>query len=68
MISGSQNISPKVDFRKSKYITESRLPKVKIYHRKSTSGSRKSLPKVNFRISKNIIGNRLPEIKKLKQF
>jgi len=62
--SESQNISPEVDFRKSKYITGSRLPKVKIYHRKSTSETQKSLPEVNFRKSKIITGNRLPKVKK----
>jgi len=48
MTSGSQNISPEVDFQKSKYITGSQLPKVKIYHRKSTSGSQKIFSKVDF--------------------
>jgi len=48
----SQNISPEVDFQKSKYITESRLLEVKINHRKSTSGNQKSSPEVDFRKSK----------------
>ena len=42
-IFGRQNISLEVDFRKSKYITRSRLPKIKNHHRKSTSGSQKTL-------------------------
>jgi len=64
MTSGSQNISPEVDFRKSKIITGSRLSEVKNHHRKSTSGSQKSSPEVDFRKSKNITGSRLPEVKK----
>jgi len=54
MIFGSQNISPEVNFRKSKYITGSRLLEVKNYYRKSTSENQKTLPKVDFRKSKNI--------------
>ena len=61
---GSQNVSPKVDFRKSKYITGSRLPEVKNYHRKSTSGSQKIFSEVDFQKSKNIPGTWLPEVKR----
>jgi len=64
MTFGSQNISPKVDFRKSKIITGSRLPEVKNHHRKSTPGSQKSSPEVDSRKSKNITESRLPEVKK----
>jgi len=46
--SGNQNISPEVDFRKSKM----------------TSGSQKSSPEVDFRKSKKTFGSRLPEVKK----
>jgi len=48
MTSGSQNISPEVDFRKSKIIT----------------GNQKLSPEVDFRKSKNITGSRLSEVKK----
>jgi len=37
----SQNISPEVNFRKSKYITRSRLLEVKKHYRKLTSESQK---------------------------
>jgi len=60
MTSGSQNISPKIDFRKSKCITGSRLPEIKNYHRKSTSESLKIFSEVK----KSILGSRLPEVKK----
>jgi len=46
--SGSQNISPEVDFRKSKM----------------TSESQNVSPEVDFRKSKKIFGSRLPEVKK----
>jgi len=62
MISGSQNISPKVNFQKSKYITRSRLPKVNFRKSKyitgsqlpeiKITGSQKILPEVDFRKSK----------------
>jgi len=55
--SESQNISPEVDFRKSKCITGSQLPEVKNYHRKSTSGSPKIFLEVDFSKSKNIPGS-----------
>jgi len=48
------NISPKVDFQKSKCIIGSRLSKVKMYHRELTSGSKKLSLEVDFRKSKNI--------------
>ena len=64
--SRSQNISPEVDFRKSKYITGSRPPEVKNNYRKLTSENKKTLPKVDFRKSKNITESRLPELKKRK--
>ena len=55
------------DFRKSKCITESRFPKVKMYHRKSTFGSQNVSPEVDFRKSKNITGNRqFPKVKNFK--
>jgi len=59
----SPNISPEVDFWKSKCITGSWLPKVKMYHRKLTSRSQKVSPKVNFRKSKYITRSRLSEVK-----
>jgi len=52
-----QNILSKVDFWKSKYITESRLSEVKIYYQKSTSESQNILSKVDFRKSKYISGS-----------
>jgi len=48
-ISGSQNISPEVDFRKSKCITGSQLTEVKNHHRKSKIISVSRLPEVDFR-------------------
>jgi len=63
--SGSQNISPDVDFRKLKYITESQLPKVQIYHRKSISENQNVSPEVDFQKSKIITGSRLPEAKNI---
>jgi len=45
MTSGGKNIPPKVDFRKSKCITGSWLPKIKNYHWKSTSRIQKTLRK-----------------------
>ena len=59
-ISKSQNISPEVDFQKSKCITGSQLPKVKNHHRKSTSESQIIFPKVDFRKSKKFFGSWLP--------
>jgi len=61
--SGSQNVSPEVDFHKSKYITGSRLLKVKIYQRKSTFGSQNISSKVDFQKSKYITGSQLSEVK-----
>ena len=44
--SENQNISPEVDFQKSKIITGSRLPKIKKHYRKSTSENQKTLRKL----------------------
>ena len=53
-----------VDFRKSKYISGSRLSEVKIYHQKSTFGSQNISPEVDFlHKSKCITKSRLPEVK-----
>jgi len=51
------------DFQKSKYITGSRLSKIKIYHRNLTSENQNISPEIDFRKSKYITGNRLSKIK-----
>jgi len=61
---GSQNILSEVDFRKSKYITESQPPEVKIYYRKSTFGSQNTLSN-DLRNSKIITGSRIPKVKNM---
>jgi len=43
MTSGSKNISPKVNFWKSKIITGSLLPEIKKHYQKSTSENQKTL-------------------------
>ena len=52
--SESQNILLKVDFRKSKYIIESKLSEVRIYYQKLTSEIQNILPEIKIYYLKSI--------------